>query len=126
MVKLVLLVRRKPDMNRRAFREYYEGVHAPLAASLMNRCVRYKRNFVEQEPGGALDFDVITEFWFDGEGLWADIRANFADAEISAALTEDETRFMDRPSMRIAVVEEAETEPSLLLGNRSALYAPTP
>jgi len=118
VVKLVLLVRRKPGMDRAAFREYYEGTHAPLAASLMKRCKRYKRNFIEQEPAGALDFDVITEFWFDGDGQWADIRGNFADTEITAVLTEDEARFMDRPSMRIAVVHEAETDPALLLGNR--------
>jgi uncharacterized protein (TIGR02118 family) len=112
------MVRRKPGIDRAEFREYYERVHAPLAASLMQRCKRYVRNFVEDEPAGGMDFDVITEFWFEGEGNWADLRGQFANAETSAILAEDEARFMDRSSMRIVVVRESETEPAILLGNQ--------
>jgi uncharacterized protein (TIGR02118 family) len=117
MIKLILQVRRKPGMDRGEFRRYYEGVHAPLAASLMEGCKRYVRNFVEEEPDGELGFDAITEFWFDGEGRWADVRSHFAKSDSALILAEDEARFMDRSSMRIVIVSEAETAPARLLGN---------
>jgi len=123
MIKLILMVRRKPGMDREEFRKHYEGVHAPLAASLMKRCKRYVRNFVRDEPSGDLGFDVITEFWFDGDGRWADVRGEFANAETAAILADDEARFMDRDTMRIVVVDEAETPPTLLLGNNEVTQA---
>jgi uncharacterized protein (TIGR02118 family) len=118
VIKLVLMVKRKAGLDRAAFRTHYETIHAPLAASLMQHCVRYKRNFVVDEPMGDQGFDVITEFWFDHAGdRWADVRHQFANAEVAGILAEDEARFMDRDTMRIVVVDEAETASGLLLGN---------
>lgn len=34
MIKLVALVRRKSDLSRRAFADYWINVHAPLAAAI--------------------------------------------------------------------------------------------
>ena len=38
MIKLVVLVRRKPDLDRVAFRDYWLNVHAPLAAAIPGMC----------------------------------------------------------------------------------------
>ncbi|MGH6634433.1 EthD domain-containing protein [Sphingopyxis sp.] len=119
MVKLILLASRKADTSREEFRAYYEQVHAPLAASVMKHCTRYVRNFVAEEPSGAFGYDVLTEFWFDSEGPWSERRRETASDDVAALLAEDEARFMDRASMRIAIVREAESSPALLLGNRA-------
>ena len=118
MIKLMLLVRRKAGMSRADFRAYYEATHAPLAAGVMAKCVKYVRNFVAEEPTGPADFDVITEFWFDVAGPYAVSRGELADTSTHALLAQDEERFMDRDSMRVIIVEERETEPMNLLGNR--------
>jgi uncharacterized protein (TIGR02118 family) len=119
MKKLVLLVRRKDGMNRDEFRRYYESTHAPLAAGLMAKCTHYVRNFVDEEVSGPLDFDVVTEFWFDAEGSFQDAMAPLASAATMQTLEEDEARFMDRASMRFFTVDECPTDPAILQGNSS-------
>jgi len=114
----MLLVRRKEGTDREEFRRYYESNHAPLAAGLMVRCKRYIRNFVKEELSGPLDFDVITEFGFDVDGPWAEAQKMLADAVTQSTLEEDEARFMDRASMRVLLVDERESDPAQLLGNR--------
>jgi uncharacterized protein (TIGR02118 family) len=109
MFKLMLLVRRKAGMSRAEFRDYYESTHAPLAAGVMRRCTRYVRNFVTEEPSGPQDFDVITEFWFDVEGSYAEASQQLSDAATRELLEADEARFMDRASMRVVVVDERES-----------------
>ncbi|CAN0576148.1 unnamed protein product, partial [Ectocarpus sp. 12 AP-2014] len=34
MIKLVALVRRRPDLSKEAFADYWVNVHAPLAAAI--------------------------------------------------------------------------------------------
>jgi hypothetical protein len=59
----------------------------------MGRCKRYVRNFVTEEPSGPQDFDVITEFWFDVEGSYAE-----ASQQLSDAATRIDARSMKRAS----------------------------
>jgi uncharacterized protein (TIGR02118 family) len=119
MIKLMLLVARKEGTSREEFRAYYESTHAPLASGLMAHCKRYVRNFVNEEISCQQTFDVITEFWFDVDGPWQAAQAQLFDAAVMRTLVEDEARFMDRASMRIFTVEECETPPERLQGNRS-------
>jgi uncharacterized protein (TIGR02118 family) len=114
MIKVVLLVRRKPGISREEFRRYYEGRHAPLAASQLRSCVRYVRNFVVEDLSGEPDFDCVTEFWYELDGPWRAARDHIASEASRQALAEDEARFMDRASMRVVVVAECETPPASL------------
>lgn len=119
MIKLILLVRRKEGTTRQDFRHYYESTHAPLASRLMRHCKRYVRNFIDEEATGPVDFDVITEFWFDVQGPWKEASKHLSDSAAQQALAQDEARFMDRASMRVLIVDEHETNPAQLSGNRS-------
>lgn len=118
MKKVVLLVRRKAGTSRDEFRRHYESTHAPLAAGLMAKCTRYVRNFIDEEMSGPLDFDVMTEFWFDTVGSYEEALAPLNAAATMRTLEEDEARFMDRASMRVFTVEECETDPAILRGNQ--------
>lgn len=118
MLKLMLHVRRKEGLTREEFRQYYESTHAPLASGVMATCKKYVRNFVIEEPHGTQGFDCVTEFWFDIDGPFSEATGRLTDAAQAALLAEDEARFMDRDSMRIVIVEEAESDPALLKGNR--------
>jgi len=114
----MLLVRRRDGLSREQFREYYETKHAVLAASSMPKCVRYVRNFVQDEPSGPQDFDVITEFWFDVEGSWDEAIPAMTDHATRQMLAVDEANFMDRASMRVVTVAECETDPATLSANQ--------
>jgi uncharacterized protein (TIGR02118 family) len=114
MIKVVLLVRRKPGITREEFRRYYESRHAPLAASQLRSCLRYVRNFVIEDVAGEPDFDCVTEFWYELDGPWREARDYIASEASRQVLAEDEAKFMDRGSMRVVVVAECETAPASL------------
>ena len=65
MIKLVALVTRKPGMSDAAFRDYWTGTHAPLAAKIPGM-----RGYRINVAGAAGDlpgapYDGSAEIWFD-------------------------------------------------------------
>jgi len=59
-VKTIAMSRRRPELTRDAFRDYYETRHAPLALQHV-RFTKYVRNHLIA-PSDA-EFDVVSEFW---------------------------------------------------------------
>lgn len=109
MTKSIALLRRRADLSRQQFIDYYERRHAPLILSLLPGIVEYRRNFALFDgayvnPGAApFDFDVVTELWF------ADYDAAMAVAvlpDVAARIAADEANFLDRSATRMFVVEE--------------------
>lgn len=99
MIKSVAFMPRRPDLDRAAFRAYYETRHAPLALRHF-RFAHYVRNHLAdaQEPG----FDCFSEFWHRDV---AHTRAQMA-GEAGAIMQADELNFIDRPQARPALAEE--------------------
>lgn len=118
MFKCMALLKRKPDISREAFIEYYETRHAPLIRHLLPGIVDYRRNYVEMEgafvfPGAApIDFDVITEIWLADKAAYDRFTAAAAETEIARKIAEDEENFLDRPATRMLVVEERGASPA--------------
>lgn len=110
MLKNLGLIPRRADLDRPAFRDYYETRHAPLALAHLRSFRRYLRNHVVAASPADSPFDALSEFWFDSA---ADIDAviAFLSGPAGAVLREDEARFMDRAGIRIVRVVE-----SLLFG----------
>lgn len=100
-MKSICLLSRKPGTTREAFREYYENNHAPLGSRYFP-FTKYVRNHLlaSTEP---LDFDVITEFFFDGS---TDI-GGVHSGRVREILDADERKFMDQRLIRPASAEEA-------------------
>jgi uncharacterized protein (TIGR02118 family) len=65
MIKLVALVRKRAGMDRDAFRDYWIGTHAPLAAAIPG--MRGYRINVAGDPGDQppAPYDGSAEIWFD-------------------------------------------------------------
>ncbi len=65
MIKLVALVKKKPDLSPEAFREYWIGTHAPLAAAIPG--MRGYRINISGDPGDLphAPYDGSAEIWFD-------------------------------------------------------------
>lgn len=71
MIKLVALVRRKAGMSPQAFRDYWLGTHAPLAAAIPG--MRGYRINIAGDPGGQPEapYDGSAEIWFDDRAAMA-------------------------------------------------------
>ncbi len=112
MFKVAVLINRNPALSPAQFRDYYESVHAPLAAGFMPRLTRYTRHFTEPFGNGVYDAgntasaDVITEMWFASEEDFQETMNDLASPEIAAALGADEEKLFDRSSIRILLMED--------------------
>ena len=102
--KSVSAIVRRPDLDREAFRAYYEERHAPLAVRHFP-FARYVRNHVIEE--GECGFDVLSEFWFADPGELAAV----LEGPVGPAIRRDELRFMDKPRNRPASAREVILSP---------------
>jgi uncharacterized protein (TIGR02118 family) len=113
--KILLLMKRKPGMSVEAFRDYYENNHVPLCSKYPSRAIRYIRRFIDPLPHpetGPYDnppYDVITELWFDDEAAFKQTVAYLTTSIMPDEVVEDEKKFFDRSSFRIATVTECES-----------------
>lgn len=98
-MKTIAFMQRRPDMDRAAFRDYYESRHAPLAVRYL-RFERYVRNHLLEAPD--IGFDALSEFWIADFAVVAEAMAG----PVGTLLHEDEERFLDRTNIRTARAEE--------------------
>lgn len=105
MIKTLSLLKRRPDLDRAAFRAHYESTHAPLALPLMTGLVRYVRYHIEEDLRGAVGFDVLSGFWYrDAEAVAAMMER--LQGEEGEAILADELEFMDKPGNTFFPVSE--------------------
>ena len=112
--KILLFMKRRPDISVDAFREYYETRHAPLAEKYSRGISCYIRRYVEPqvhpETGEWTDApDVITELWFEDEKVYRGTLAYITSTLMPDEIIEDEKNLFDRSSFRIATVVERES-----------------
>lgn len=112
--KILLLMNKRADISVEAFRDYYETHHAPLATKYSQGISRYIRRYIDRQPhpetGVTTDGpDVITELWFEDEGIYRGTLAYITTSLMPDNIIEDEKNLFDRASFRIATVVEHET-----------------
>jgi hypothetical protein len=114
--KIMIFLKRRPGMSLAAFREYYEGVHARLCLKYAVGALRYVRRYVQPLPlpgssvAEELDFDVVTEIWFDNRAIYDKVVEAASLGLMPAEVLEDEERLFDRPKSRFATVVECDSE----------------
>ena len=107
MVKIMLLLHRRPGMSVDEFRQYWHQHHRPLLERLPG-LQRLVLNDVLPGPDGAPpSCDGIGEDWFESPEA---MQAAFASAE-GQAVAADAAQFLDLNRMQILMV--ADTEVSL-------------
>lgn len=113
--KILLFMKRRPGMTFEAFRDYYENHHVPLCLKYTSGISRYVRRFLTPQPNpetGAtqeLQFDVITELWFEDEAVFRGTVQYLATSIMPDEIVEDEKRLFDRALTRMATVVECES-----------------
>jgi uncharacterized protein (TIGR02118 family) len=117
MLKTIALLKKKPGLSKADFIAYYETRHSVLIRQLLPGIVGYRRNFLDLEgafvfPGAQpLDFDVVTELWFESAEAYAAAMARAAEPDIARQIAQDEENLFDRAATRMFVVEERGAPP---------------
>ena len=105
MVKTLALIKRRPDLERSAFRNHYETNHVLLALPLMTGLVRYVRYHLEEDLLGEIEFDVLSAFWYrDAKAVSGTMES--LQGEAGKPILEDELKFMDKPANTFFSVSE--------------------
>jgi hypothetical protein len=127
MLKIMWLLRRRPDITHAQFREHYETSHAVLGERYLGHLLRsYRRNYVDpaapqRDPGSALarvladkawDYDCVTEWELDDVAAFDKVVAILSDPEIGKLFYEDEEHFLDRSSVRLVRCDVTQTDTS--------------
>lgn len=112
MVKLVALLRRRPDLSHDDFLRYWRERHAPLLLGLPD-FMRYLKRYVHGRPVGSFAADASGGEPFDGSAEMVfesleDLGRAFALPCYLELVRPDEERFLDLARCAALVVEECE------------------
>jgi hypothetical protein len=117
MVKMIMLLKRRPGMSMAEFIDYYETHHRLLGEKyLKGHAIRYVRRYLTPLPDPATgqvpeaDHDAVLEMWYPDQAAcdaaMAAITAPAAQAELAA----DEAKLFDRPKLRAFMVQEFDSD----------------
>ena len=107
-LKILWLLKRRPDITPAQFREHYERSHAAIARKYVGHLLLgYTRNYQTEawggtatDPGGfsrrSFDYDCITELEVADEAAYEEMGRIFGSPAAAAELIEDEHKFLDR------------------------------
>ena len=111
MFKLVMLLKKRPDISREQFRDYYSNRHVPFVHKLLKKgAAIHRRNFVVTSNGGeGEDYDAIVEVFYEDRQTAEAAASALGDPEIRRMVEEDEDKFIQRGSIRRYIVEVQET-----------------
>ena len=108
MIKLIVAVRKRPDLDAEAFRRHWRTQHAELVRNCP-ASERYVRKYIQchtmasQYEEGEPAFDGTAELWFDSV---ADMNAFYSDPDYLKDVKPDESRFADMERTVFFVTEE--------------------
>jgi uncharacterized protein (TIGR02118 family) len=108
MIKLIVAVRKRPDMSVEEFQEHWKTRHAELVRN-SPATAKYIRKYVQchtmldQYEKGEVAFDGTAELWFDSV---ADMEAFYSDPDYLGDVQPDEPRFADMSKTVFFVTEE--------------------
>ena len=108
MIKLLILIVKKPGISRTDFIAHYETVHAPLIEkNLGHFFLDYTRSFVCEDGrlGGAGEFDVLTEIRLKDRAALDAMFAAAGEPRLAAEIAADEETFIDRTRVQMFVAD---------------------
>jgi hypothetical protein len=107
-VKVLVFIKKRPDLTAEQFRHHYETVHAPMIDVLLPFYATYRRNYIDgavRGRGGAtFDYDVVTELEFATADDYEGWLATLARPEVVARIRADEANFLLSAETRMFAV----------------------
>jgi len=110
MIRLIFLLRRKPDMSRAEFQKYWREVHGPLVASharTLNVLRSVQVHTLEEDQSEQLTggrgkmeppYDGVEELWWNGREDMASAYNSPRGQAVAQELVQDEANFIDLPN----------------------------
>jgi uncharacterized protein (TIGR02118 family) len=102
MIKLSILIKRKPELSLDQFRAHWKDIHGPLFSS-QPEVKRYVKKYVQVHSTGkhleqfpVAPFDGIAEIWFE---KMEDIDQIFGTSNYLKTIAPDEALFIDRENI---------------------------
>ena len=119
MIKMVMCLRRRSDLTREQFLDYWLNKHGPFfqGQAAVMRAKRYVqghtidtpmneglRSSRDMEP----EYDGVAEVWFESEQDLMEAMSSAEGQELGAALLKDEANFIDHSRSSAFLVTEHE------------------
>lgn len=110
MIRLVFALRRRAELSRAEFQDYWLRKHAPLVASFSTdlAILRYVQTHTLDDPANKAaqqargdmepEYDGVAELWWASEPALMENMTTPAAQAAGAALLEDEAKFIDLPN----------------------------
>lgn len=105
-------------MSFEDFKDYYETKHCKIGEKVLPDGVYYVRRYLEPVPNPVtgedyeLEFDVLTEMWFDDRDAFDVAMAALSEPTVAAEIVADEEKLFDRSKIRFCTIEECASEPT--------------
>ncbi len=119
MIKLIMCLKRNPELSREKFQDYWKNNHAPLF--MKNAHIMRSKKYVQshtissplnagmKESRGMMDeFDGVAEVWFESESELMEAMGSKEMAQLGQILVEDEQKFIDHDASCAFIVNEIE------------------
>ena len=113
VIKVVTLLKRKPELTREQFRDHYETVHRHLGEKyLFPHAIRYVRRYVDPPRGSSSseaspDFDVMMEVWFPDESAMSAAMQAINSPDAQQEILADEENLFDHGATKSFTVSES-------------------
>ena len=119
MIKLVFCARRRSELTREQFSDYWRNHHGPLFQQHARcyRALRYVQSHTMAGPvnegmrasrGSAEPYDGVGEIWWQSVEDFLAVVKDPANADLRKLFVEDESRFVDLARSAIFFTEEVE------------------
>ncbi|MEM7229796.1 MAG: EthD domain-containing protein [Planctomycetota bacterium] len=119
VIKLVMCLRRHPDMTREQFQDYWLNSHGPFFMKNVDtmRATRYVQSHTITSPVNDAfrssrdmiqEYDGVAEVWFESEEDMISAMSTPEGESLAAALLADETNFLDHANCSAFIVRETE------------------
>jgi hypothetical protein len=121
MIKVVIFMKKKPELSRAQLIDYYENSHVPLimkhTGSYMldyrrsypdwDNPISFSKNFdFNDDMTPEHDFDVITEMWVKDRATLDEMFAAAGTPELVALIQADADQFRIQSSVRTVITDE--------------------
>ncbi|HLG89607.1 MAG TPA: EthD domain-containing protein [Alphaproteobacteria bacterium] len=98
-MKVITPIKRRPELTRAQFRDYYETRHAPLGTRYFPFAKYVRNHLIEASPEDP-GYDCLMECWLDREKA-----LSLLDGNVGAIFAEDEAKFMVTRGVGVDVAE---------------------
>jgi hypothetical protein len=130
MFKLIMLIKKRPDLTREQFIDYYDNRHVPFMHSLLPKgAAVHRRNYVRASPAPEKPgltqlaeedtWDVISEVFYEDLATAQAAIASMNEPHTKKMMEDDENNFILTGSIRRYVVEVHETVYRSIEGSKS-------